>query len=47
LRGVKIIKLLIMKFSLFFCYLFPLGPKYSPQQHLTSQTPSAYVHPSM
>jgi hypothetical protein len=35
-RGVQIMKLLIMKFSLLPCYLVPLRPK-----------PSAYVPPSM
>jgi hypothetical protein len=29
--GVQIIKLRIMYFSLFFCYIIPLTPKYSPQ----------------
>jgi hypothetical protein len=43
--GVQIMKLLIMKSSPLPCYLVPLGPKYSPQHY--SQTPSAYVPPSM
>jgi hypothetical protein len=30
-RGVQIMALLIMKFSLHPCYLVPLRPKYSPQ----------------
>ena len=32
--GIQIIKLLIMLFSPFPCYLVPLRPKYSNQQHI-------------
>ena len=34
LWGLRIIKLLIMLFSILPCYLFPLQPKYSPQHPL-------------
>ena len=43
--GVQIIKLLITYFSPLPCHLVRLRPKYSPQTY--SQTPSAYVPPSM
>jgi hypothetical protein len=35
-----------MKFSLLPCYLVPLSPK-DPPQHRISETPLAYVSPSM
>jgi hypothetical protein len=44
--GVQIIKLLIIKFAPFPCYLVPLRPKYSPTTPYF-ETPSAYVPPSV
>jgi hypothetical protein len=36
-------KLLILQFSLFFCYFIPLRIKYSPQKPVLKYTPSMFL----